>query len=215
MSQKRQKLKIEVYSDVVCPWCYIGGARLRQVLDSLPEPVDIELSYKTYLLDPGTPPEGKDLARRLEAKYGMPASEIFARPQAAAQELGLSLDLSKVPRTYNTMNAHTLLRHAAPQHQAPLAKALFEAYFLRNENISQEAVLLPLAVAHGYSAEKVKALLADDGERQATLIAAGDTQKMGIRGVPTFVFNDKFAFSGAQPEAIFRQAIAESLEPVA
>jgi predicted DsbA family dithiol-disulfide isomerase len=213
MSKVLQKLKIDVYSDVVCPWCFIGAERLRQVLASLPEPMDVELSYKTYLLDPGTPAEGKDLARRLEAKYGLPAAEIFSRPTAAAQELGLPLDFSKVPNTYNTINAHTLLRHAAPGQQAALARAFFEAYFLEGKNISQEAVLQPLAQAHGFSAETVSKLLADEAEKRETLLAASDTQKLGIRGVPTFVFNDRVGFSGAQPEAIFRQAIAESLEP--
>lgn len=206
------KLKVDVYSDVVCPWCFIGGERLRQVLASLPEPMDVELSYKTYLLDPGVPEEGKDLAKRLEAKYGQNAGEIFARPTQAARELGLPLDFSKVPNTYNTLNAHTLLRHAKADQQPALARAFFEAYFLQGKNISQEAVLLPLATAHGFSAEEVKRLLADNGERNATMIAANDTQKLGIRGVPTFVFNDKVGLSGAQPEAIFRQAIAESLE---
>jgi predicted DsbA family dithiol-disulfide isomerase len=211
MSKIPQKLKIDVYSDVVCPWCYIGGARLRQVLDSLPEPLDVELTYKTYLLDPGVPPEGKDLARRLELKYGIPAAQIFARPQEAARELGLPLDFSKVPKSYNSINAHTLLRHAAPEQQAGLAKGLFEAYFLHGQNISQEAVLLPLATAHGFSEAQVKTLLADDGERQATLLAADEGRKLGISGVPTFVFNEKVGFSGAQAEAIFRQAIDEAL----
>jgi predicted DsbA family dithiol-disulfide isomerase len=207
-----KKLKIDVYSDVVCPWCYIGGTRLRQVLDSLPEPLDVELTYKTYLLDPGVPPEGKDLARRLELKYGMPAAQIFARPQEAARELGLPLDFAKVPNSYNSINAHTLLRHAAPQHQASLAKAFFEAYFLHGQNISQEAVLLPLATAHGFTDAQVKALLADDSERQATLLDADQGRKLGITGVPTFVFNDRVGFSGAQAEATFRQAIDEALD---
>lgn len=213
MAEFLPKLKIDVYSDVVCPWCFIGGERLRQVLASLPEPLDVELSYKTYLLDPGVPEEGKDLAKRLEAKYGRSAQEIFARPTEAARELGLPLDFAKVPKSYNSLNAHTLLRHAKPGHQPALARAFFEAYFLQGKNIGKEEVLLPLALAHGFSAEEVTRLLADAGERNATMIAANDTQKLGIRGVPTFVFNDKVGFSGAQPEAIFRQAIAESMEP--
>ena len=212
MEKVLPKLKVDVYSDVVCPWCFIGAERLRQVLGSLPEPMDIELSYKTYLLDPGVPAEGRDLAKRLEAKYGRSAAEIFARPTEAARELGLPLDFAKVPMSYNSLNAHTLMRHAAPDQQAALARALFEAYFLQGKNISQEEVLLPLATAHGFSADQVKGLLADEGERNATLLAANDTQKLGIHGVPTYVFNDRVGFSGAQPEAIFRQAIAESLE---
>src|SRR5262245_4490682 len=106
MEKLSQKLEIDVYSDIVCPWCYIGGTRLRQVLDSLTQPLDVEIRYKTYLLDPGVPPEGKGLARRLEQKYGLPAAQLFARPQEAARELGLPLDFSKVPDTYNTINAH-------------------------------------------------------------------------------------------------------------
>lgn len=214
MTIPKTKLKIDVYSDVVCPWCYIGAERLRQVLASLTDAPEIELSYKTYLLDPGVPAEGVDLAQRLEKKYGLPATEIFARPTEAAHELGLPLDFKKVPRSYNSINAHTLLRHATPAHQVGLAQALFDAYFVQGLDISDPSALVPLAQGHGFSAEQATQLLRDHGERQATLGAAEDTRKLGIRGVPTFVFNDKLAFSGAQPEAIFRQAMAEALENI-
>ena len=150
----------------------------------------------------------------MEQKYGIPASEIFARPQEAARDVGLTLDFKKVPNTYNSIHAHTLLRHAEPAHQAALAKAFFEAYFLEGQNISQIEVLLPIALAHGFQAEKIETLLADDNERQNTLRAAGEAQRLGITGVPNFIFNDRVAFSGAQPESVFRQAIEEALETV-
>jgi predicted DsbA family dithiol-disulfide isomerase len=213
MPAATQTLEIDLYSDIICPWCYIGSTRLKQVLDSLPQPTDVTLRYHPYLLDPGIPEGGVDLAARLSKKYGMPAADLFSRPEAAARDLGLPLDFSKVPRTYNTLNAHTLLRHVAPERQAALAKDLFEAYFLKGQDISGEAVLVPLAENYGLAADDVRLWLRSDAERNATLQAAQQGMQLGVRGVPFFVFNGKTGFSGAQPEAIFRQAISEAIDP--
>src|SRR5580658_347341 len=118
-------LSIDIVSDVICPWCFIGARRLDQALASLTEPITAEVSFHPFLLDPKTPPEGADLRERLRAKYGVDPERMFARVEAAARESGIPLDFSKVRRTPSTVAAHTLLDAAYPKGtQHALAGAL-------------------------------------------------------------------------------------------
>lgn len=207
-------ITIEVVSDVVCPFCLIGTRRLAQALANVGAEADV--TFHPFLLDPTTPPEGVDLRERLRRKYGGDPERMFGRVEASARESGIPLDFSKVRKTFDTTAAHTLIRHAKDKGtQVALAGELFDAYFLRGEDIGDRAVLARLAAAHGFSEQEARALLEDDGERETTKTLAAEAAAEGIQGVPFFVFDGRFAVSGAQPLEIFEQAIRKAMEPAA
>jgi predicted DsbA family dithiol-disulfide isomerase len=204
-------LDVIIVSDVICPWCFVGSCRLHQVLDAMVD-VEARIAYKPYLLDPGVPPEGTDLRERLQKKYGRDPEVIFRHVTAAARDVGIPLDFSRITRTPNTIPAHTLIRHAESRGtQAALAEALYTAYFLDGEDVGQPEVLVTLAAAHGFEPDEARRLLDDPAEQQATMAEASQAARAGVSGVPFFIFGGKVAFSGAQPAHVFRDAIAQAL----
>jgi predicted DsbA family dithiol-disulfide isomerase len=201
-------LAIDVVSDVICPWCFIGSRRLDQALASFPEPPEVAVTYHPFLLDPSIPKEGADLRERLRKKYGADPDQMFARVEAAAKSTGIPLDFSNVRRTPNTIAAHTLLRHAlAKGTQRALATALFEAYFLEGRDIGDPEALGAVAAAHGFEAGEAVRLARDDAERAKTAAEAREAAQSGIQGVPFFVFGGRYAVSGAQAADVLKGAI--------
>ena len=201
-------MKIDIFSDIVCPWCFIGTERLAQTLESLGMAQTAEVTLHAFMLRSDTPREGLNLAEELRAKYGREPREMFERVESAARESGIALDFSKQPRTYPTQWAHTLLRHAkAKGTQGALSRALFTAHFQEGRSIADPEVLRGLAVAHGFTDEEARGLLEDPNELALTEREAEEARQQGVRGVPFFVFNDQFAMSGAQPESVLREAI--------
>lgn len=204
-------MNIEVFSDVVCPWCYLGSVRLDRVLAAEPEAHAV--AYRPFFLDPSTPEEGIDIADMLRRRYGADPRQMWARVEAAARESGLSLDLSRQPRQYPTLRAHTLLRHAEPRGtQRALARALFEANFDQALAVNDVQVLASLGERHGFAADEVISLLGDAAELAATRRETEVAAASGIRGVPFFVFDGRLAVSGAQPEAVLKEALRRAKE---
>ena len=199
------QLEIDLFSDIVCPWCFIGSHRLDQVLTPAD---DVVVNYRTFMLDPSLPPEGDNIRERLRRKYGVEPERAFATVEAAARESGLALDLSKQTKMYRTESAHTLLRHAlAKGTQRALARALFEAHFVEAKNISDIDTLAGIATRHGFEADEAVRLLGDPDERTLTQEEARNASEGGINGVPFFVFGGRLAVSGAQPISVLRAAI--------
>ena len=212
-------LRIDVVSDIVCPWCYIGTRRLEQAIDSLDGAGSAEaplVAYHPFLLDPSIPAAGVDLREQLRRKYGGDPEAMFARVEAAARETGIPLDFAKVQRMVSTVGAHTLLRHAAARGtQRALADALFEAYFLDGRDIGQATVLAVLAERQGFSADEALRLIGDEKERRRTREDAEESERRGVEGVPFFMFGDRLALSGAQPLTVFRSTIERARNEVA
>ena len=207
-------LTIDVISDIVCPWCFIGARRLDQALASLPQPIEATVVYRPFLLDPSTPPEGEDLRKRIGRKYGMDPERMFGRVEEAARESGIPLDFAKVHRSVSTVRAHVLLRHALEKGtQRALSGALFEAYFLEGRDVGRVDVLAAIGAQHGFAVDEVEALLGDPDELALTRDEAGAAAAQGVQGVPYFVFRRRFALSGAQTPEVFRAAIARALAP--
>lgn len=201
-------MKVDIFSDVVCPWCFIGTTRLETVLAE--RKLDADVTYHTFLLDPSTPEEGKNVPEMLRKNYGRDPAPLFARVEAEARKSNIPLVSAKQPISYNTVRAHTLLRAAIPLGtQRALAKALFEANFLEGKNISDPAVLAEIATAHGFTTDQVTALLADQAELAKTKKEHDVPRQLGISGAPFFIFNGKIAVSGAQPEEVFHQVLDE------
>jgi predicted DsbA family dithiol-disulfide isomerase len=203
-------LQIDLFADVVCPWCFVGSERLERVLAALGRPARVV--HHPFLLNPNTPPEGDDVPARLRRKYGVPPEQLWARLEAEARKSDLELDLSKQRWSYPTARAHTLIRHAAAKGtQRELVRALYRAYFQEARNIHDAAVLAEIAAPHGFSADEVAGLIADPKELDETRQEALGAAQAGIDGVPFFVFDETLAVAGAQPEAVLRAAIDRAL----
>lgn len=201
-------LQIDVFSDISCPWCFIGMRRLESVLGTLEGDRTVTVRHHPYQLHPDAPAGGIDLPAMLRERYGADPATMFARVEAAAAGAGITLDLAAQPRAYDTAAAHTLIRHAEGKGtQRALVDALFVAYFLEARDISAPSVLADVAARHGFTREEAMRLAEDADELALTRHEARSAARGGVRGVPLFVFNERLAISGAQPEAEFRRVI--------
>jgi predicted DsbA family dithiol-disulfide isomerase len=214
-------LTIDVVSDVVCPWCYIGKRKLEAALDmaraaGLPA---AEVRWHPFQLNPDLPAQGISRKQYLEDKFGGPqrAAEIYARVKAAGQAAGLELDIDGITLQPNTLAAHALLAFAQQQYGLDAGNAvkerLLKAYFIENRFIGDVEVLVQIAIDAGLDGDAARAFVTDPEQLQN--VAAADTRvrEMGISGVPFFIFNQKVAVSGAQDPANLLAAMQQSLQP--
>jgi predicted DsbA family dithiol-disulfide isomerase len=205
-------LKIDVFTDVVCPWCLVGSARLDTALANLPDDVEVEVENHPFYLDPSVPPEGVDVGKMLAEKYGRDPKEMWARVESEAAKAGITLDLSQQPRMFNTAKAHTLTRLSkANGNQHELANAIAEAYFLNHRQINDDNVLVDIASEFGWDRGDALDAINDENELAITAQLATSAAQQGIRGVPFFVFGEKYALSGAQPDEVFVQALDRTI----
>jgi predicted DsbA family dithiol-disulfide isomerase len=206
-------IKIDLYSDVVCPWCLIGSARLDKAIAALPASVAVDIENHPFYLDPSTPPEGYDVQQVLRRKYGGDPRPMQARVETEAAKAGLALDLGKQPRTFPTARAHTLVRLARPKGtQHALANAIASAYFFDHRPINEGSVLVDIATKFGFDEAEAVAAIADEEELAITEALAIEAMESGIRGVPFTVFDQRYALSGAQPQEVFDRAVALALQ---
>ena len=207
-------LKIDLYSDIVCPWCLIGQRRLDQVLAKHFPDLDVDIEHHPFMLMPDCPPEGWKTADLLKAR-GMDPTAMHVRPEAEAREVGLALDLSRQQYLYPTVGGHTLIRHArafGTQHQ--LAQALEAANFVEARNIADTDVLVDIATDYGFDRAEAKRLVQSPAELNETTQAAADATQLGFRGVPHFIFNGGVPVSGSQREEVFVTAIQRAITVV-
>ena len=208
-----KQLKIDVFTDVVCPWCIVGSARLDAAIAALPDDIDVVVENHPFYLDPNTPAEGVVVADMLRDKYGKEPSEMWERVESEARKAGVELDLSKQPRMFPTKRAHTITRLAKPLgNQHELANAIANAYFLEHRQINDDNVLADIAVEFGFDRGDAIDAMNDENGLAITEKLATDAAAQGIRGVPFFVFGEKYALSGAQPPEVFERALAQAIE---
>jgi predicted DsbA family dithiol-disulfide isomerase len=201
-----QPVAIDLFTDIVCPWCFLGNERLERVLAASGQPAAV--SHHPFLLDSHTPPEGKDIPAMLRQKYGVDPKQVWGRLEAEARKSGIEVDLSKVRYAYPTLRAHTLIRLAAAKGtQRALVRELFRANFLEARNISDLDVLTEIALRHGFLADEVANRLTDQRELATTRADADGAAAGGITGVPFYVLNQRYAIAGAQQEEVLRAAI--------
>jgi len=200
-------MKVEIFSDVVCPWCAIGKRRLDTALENFAHRDEVEVVWRAFELDPGAPAlaEG-DLASHLAAKYGMTKEQAVVSQQrltASAAEEGLEFHFDKAQRA-NTFDAHRLLHYALEVgRQDALKERLFLAYFRDGEAISDSDSLVRLAEEVGLDGSEVKEILGSDRYVDEVRADEADARALGISGVPFFVIDRRFGISGAQsPESI-------------
>lgn len=210
-------MRIDIWSDVVCPWCWIGKRRLQQGIAALgADAPALEIHWHPYLLDPDAGTEPVPLREAYEAKFGgaTRTEQILAQTQATARAEGLPFDFGRGQVRVTTLPAHRLLWLAAREGDAEaVAEALFHAHFAEGRNLAETDTLIEAGAAGGLPAARVQALLdGDEGlaEIQAQLQQA---QAMGIRAVPTYVIDGRHAIQGAQPPEAFAEALRGLLPP--
>lgn len=201
-------VEIEVFSDFCCPFCLIGSKHLDDAIAGLEGKVNVSTIFRAFELDPSAPDDGIDVRQALLEKHGLDASQIWPPLEAQARASGISLDLARQPRSYPTLAAHTLVRHAATLGTArALSRAIGNAYFLGGEAISNHAILARIAAEHDFSKEDALALVADPTELAQTRKEAERSRERGVRSVPTILISGLAAMSSSQPVADLQAAI--------
>jgi predicted DsbA family dithiol-disulfide isomerase len=200
-------MQIDVVSDTVCPWCYIGKKRLARAIAMRPD-VPIVVHWRPYRLDASIPREGVDRRTYLRAKFGDgPRTQSMGQVIAKEGESeGIAFAFDKIEKSPNTLDSHRLVRWASTAGvQDDVVERLFKAYFEQGRDVGERSVLIEIAAAAGMDANLVRELLAQNSDEE--LIAREDNlaHEMGISGVPTFIFENKFMLSGArEPEVLVR-----------
>ena len=204
-------IKLDIFSDPICPWCFIGKTHLDRALESRPNhPFTIE--WHPFQLNPEMPAGGMDRRAYLEAKFGGKdgAVRAYAPVVEHAEKAGLSINFEGIGRTPNTLDAHRLIHWAGiEQRQTPVVAALFKAYFVDGRDIGDKATLAELAGECGLDAAMTATLLA--GEADADDIRARDAhaRERGVTGVPTFILANQHVLTGAQPPELWGKVIED------
>ena len=208
-------LTIDVVSDVMCPWCYIGKRRLEAALDEVSGEIDVEVRWRPYQLDPTLPKQGKDRKQYLEDKFGGPegAEKAYANVRAAGVDENIPFAFDKIEVSANTLDAHRVIRWAGslgPTAQHEMVDTLFKAYFEDGKNIGDDRVLIDAAEHVGLEKPVVERLLAGDADRDAVTAEIDQARQMGVTGVPCFIIDMKYAVVGAQPA----EALADAMRRI-
>ncbi len=207
-------MKIDIWSDVVCPFCYVGKRRLESALAEFPHRDDVEVVWHSFELDPNAEaaPAGS-LPDRLAAKYGMTREQAVASQEslaANAATVGLDFQWEKA-HPGNTFDAHRLIHLAAETGRGDAAKErLLHAYFTEGRAIGDPETLATLAIEVGLDGAQVRHVLASDAYADAVRADEDQARAYGINGVPFFVLDGKFGISGAQPAEVFSQALTQA-----
>ena len=204
-------VKLDIISDPICPWCYIGKTLLDRALEAEPEhPFEIE--WHPFQLNPDMPLVGMDRRAYLEGKFGgkEQAVKVYGQIDQHARDVGLELDLGAIKRTPNTLNAHRLIHWAGiEQRQSMVISALFRAYFKEGRDIGDVEVLADLADTCGMDAALVQRLLATDEDLEGIREKDAGFRKRGVNSVPTFIIAGQHAVPGAQSVEVWRNVITD------
>jgi predicted DsbA family dithiol-disulfide isomerase len=209
----RQSLTIDVVSDVVCPWCYLGQKRLDSAIAAAPD-VDVSVTWRPFQLDPTIPPQGMDRKAYMRAKFGDEARlrDAHARLEALGDAEGINYAFDAITVSPNTLDAHRVIRWTganSPEVQNKLVRRLFKLYFEEGADIGDHTVLAEAAGEAGMDRAVVETLLASDADRDAVAQEAATASRMGVTGVPCFLFEGKYAVMGAQDTATLADAIRQ------
>jgi len=208
-------MRVDIYSDIACPWCYIGERRFARALADRPDADAVEVVFRPYQLDPDLPDTPQPLMQRLAEKFGAQKDAAMQRVTAMGEDEGLTFRFDDA-LAVNTFTAHRLLwwaeQQADPSTQRALAEQLFAAHFTHGENVADPEVLANLAAEAGLDRERVRAFLESDEGTDEVQALIERAQRLGIRAVPTFVFNDESAVQGAQSAETFQRVLDDLLE---
>ncbi len=207
---------LDILSDPICPWCYIGKSNLDRALAAVPDHPFV-VQWHPFQLNPEMPPEGMDRRAYLEAKFGGQEGAVKAYLPVAekARDAGIEINFEAMRRTPNTLDAHRLIHWAGIERkQHEVVDALFRAYFVEGRDIGDAEVLGDIADGIGMDASVVLRLLASDADREDIQRRDALGREMGINSVPTFIVAGKHAVPGAQPTELWQKVIAELKEQI-
>ena len=204
-------IKLDIMSDPICPWCYIGKAHLDRALAAHPDhPFVIE--WHPFQLNPDMDPEGMDRRAYLEGKFGGKEGAVraYAPVVEQAEKAGLNINFEGMKRTPNTLDAHRLIHWAGIEgKQTAAVSALFKAYFVETRDIGDHDVLADIADGIEMDATVVRRLLGSDADRADIAARDSHSREMGVNSVPTFIVGGKHAVPGAQPPELWAKVIAD------
>ena len=205
---------VDIVADIVCPWCWLGKRYWDEAVKLTPD-IKTNVTWRPFQLDASIAPQGKPYGEYMKAKFsGEHASrwqQMRDHLEAAAPGAGIHFDFDNIPIRPNTLNAHRIMRWATGQDRADaMIEALFEAFFAKGSDIGDPAVLAELAGNAGLDAKLTADLLAGDADRKQITEEEQFYRKLGVSGVPCYIFNGQFAVSGAQPAEELAKAIREA-----
>jgi predicted DsbA family dithiol-disulfide isomerase len=215
-------IQIDVISDVVCPWCYIGKRHLESALAAWrkdhPGEEQPVVRWHPFQLNPQLPGSGVPRAEYIAAKFGGPqrAKDISARVANAGARAGIAFDFDRIPVQPNTLNAHRLIHRAGSSgKQDAMMEALFQAYFLEGADLSRDDVLADIAARAGFDRNGISAYLATDEDKALIEDQDQHARSIGVEGVPFFIVNRRYAVSGAQPPEAILEVMGKAHEELA
>ncbi|SIS88456.1 Predicted dithiol-disulfide isomerase, DsbA family [Roseivivax lentus] len=203
--------KLDIFSDPICPWCYIGKSFLDKALAEHPDH-PFEITWHPFQLNPDMAPEGMDRRAYLEGKFGGKEGAVraYAPVVEKAREAGLEINFEGIARTPNTLDAHRLIHWAGIEdRQVAAVSALFEAYFVEGRDIGDHDVLADIADGIEMDASVVRRLLSSDADIEEMRNRDAAAREMGITSVPTFIVAGRHAVPGAQPPELWTKVIGE------
>ena len=212
----KMSLTIDVISDVVCPWCYIGKVKLESALKEFksanPGAQEPIVRWHPFQLNPTLDPAGMDRALYVSQKFGDRASNVYDRVKGVGLEVGIEFAFDKIQRQPNTRKAHSLIAACEGSAlQEKMVQTLFDAYFIQSKDLTSDAVLEQIATDVGLDAHKIQEALYSAQAVQRIEVADTQAREMGVQGVPFFVFNGRLAVSGAQSPQTLVEAMQESI----
>jgi len=213
---EKQTINVDVVSDVMCPWCYIGKTNLDKAIAEMDD-VEVKVTWRPYQLDDTLPKKGKDRAEYLNNKFGgeAGAKEIYGRIHDAGKAHGIDFNFEDMKVSPNTLDAHRVIMWAGGQSleiQDKLVERLFELFFLEGANIGLDEVLVEAAKHAGMDGNIVEALLKKDDDKDAVAAQVNQARSMGVTGVPFFIFDSRVAVPGAAPVEQLVGAVRHALE---
>ena len=210
-----ERFTIDVISDVICPWCFLGKRRLDVALAAMDK--DVFIRWRPYLLDPTIPPQGLDRQQYMLDKFGAERLQTIHDPlSAAGQEIGVPYNFDLITRTPNTLDAHRLIRWAhTVERQTELVERLFMAYWSEGKDVGNRDVLAQCAGEAGINAEQIREFLDTEQDVAETHAEIEHATNIGVTGVPTFILAQSYALVGAQSPEVLADAILRVSKEVA
>ena len=207
-------LEIDVVSDVICPWCFLGKRRMDKAIASIDD-IKVEVNWRPFLLDPSIPKEGMSRREYMENKFGPERLKTIHDPLiAAGKEDGVPFQFEKITRTPNTIDAHRLIRWSHPTgRQHDVAERLFMAYWNGGKDVGDRKVLLAIAAEAGLDATEISAKFEQETDLEAVRAEVEQASRMGVTGVPCFILGRKQGIMGAQPAQVLAEAITRLASP--
>lgn len=210
----KQKIKIDIVSDINCPWCYLGDQRLKKAMDEAGDNYEFEVHFKPFELSPQAPAEGENKMEYLLRNYGEDALDRIEmnndRLVKMGEAEGAVFNFDKSTVIHNTFNGHRLIWLAGQFGvEEEVADALFKANFTDGKNVNDTAVLKEIGVANGIPADRLENFFESEEGKQEVRGLESWAQRSGVSGVPAFIFNDKYMVSGAQPAATLKEVFSQ------